>query len=297
MDTQLQIKIANNIRNNTKTDVGGSALSPRYQPQVKREERAIPTSFGETRVLIYRPKNNESATLPVFVNLHGGGFILGKPEMDDSWCGLITERADCVVVSIDYRLAPENKFPIALNECYEIVEWIHKHPEELSINPLKIAVGGHSAGGNLAASICLLNKQRGNKLPIIYQIIDYAPLDLDTDPALKPHFKEALPINLARTFNALYFENKEHARNPLASPLFAESLDNLPEALIITAELDSLAAEAESYAEKLKQAGVKVTYKQYKGVPHGFTHNGDLIIAEDAWYLMSDKLRGVFSSF
>lgn len=178
----------------------------------------------------------------------------------------------------------------------KVINSLYQHPEQLSINPEKIAVGGHSAGGNLAAAVCLLNRQRGDELPIVFQIIDYAPLDLDTDPALKPTIEEAIPAEMSRKFNYLFLGTTEEAGNPLASPIFAESLHGLPEALVITAERDSLAAEGENYAERLKQAGVKVLYKQYKGVPHGFTHFGDLAVAEEAWHLMSDKLREAFSA-
>ena len=121
--------------------------------------------------------------------MHGGGFIFGIAEMDDSWCRVIADRAGCAVVNVDYSLAPEHKFPSAVHQCYEVVKWLHEHPEQFSINPEKIAVGGHSAGGNLAAAVCLLNQQRRNQLPIVYQIIDYAPLDLHTDPSSKTEFR------------------------------------------------------------------------------------------------------------
>jgi acetyl esterase len=294
MDKEQQLEIAQKLRERV---VGtGSVLRPSSQPSVQKEERIIPSSSGGTRVLVYKPDNALTAPLPVYVNMHGGGFIFGNAEMDDAWCGVIADRAGCVVVNVDYKLAPEHKFPIPVHECYEVVKWVHEHSEQLSINPEKIAVGGHSAGGNLAAAVCLLNQQRGNELPIVYQIIDYAPLDLDTDPALKPKFEEAIPAEFARMFNSLYLETLEDARNPLASPIFAESLHGLPEAFVITAERDSLAAEGEKYAERLKQAAVKVTYKQYKGVPHGFTHFGDLSVAQEAWHLMSDKLKEAFTT-
>lgn len=294
MNKQQQLEIAQKLR---EAVVGsGSALRPSSLPSVQRQEIIIPSSVGGTRVLVYKPDNALFALLPVYVNMHGGGFIFGNAEMDDVWCRVMADRAGCAVVNVDYSLAPEHKFPTAVHECYEVVKWIHEHPEQFSINPEKIAVGGHSAGGNLAAALCLLNRQLGNELSIVYQIIDYAPLDLDTDPSLKPKFEEAIPAEIARKFNSLYLETMEDARNPLASPIFAESLHGLPEALVITAERDSLAPEGDQYAERLKQAGVKVLYKQYKGAAHGFTHFGDLVVAEDAWHLMSDKLREAFAT-
>lgn len=141
----------------------------------------------------------------------------------------------------------------------------------------------------------MLNRDRGDQLPIRLQIIDYAVLDLASDPAEKPDFPEAIPAEVARTFNAMYLNQPEDARNPLASPILAETFSGLPEALIITAGRDSLAQEARTYAAKLEASGVKVTHKEYEGARHGFTHQGDIQIAEDAWYLMSDKLKDAFS--
>lgn len=176
MNKQQQLEIAQKLR---EAVVGsGSALRPSSLPSVQRQEIIIPSSVGGTRVLVYKPDNALSALLPVYVNMHGGGFIFGNAEMDDVWCRVMADRAGCAVINVDYSLAPEHKFPTAVHECYEVVKWIHEHPEQFSINPEKIAVGGHSAGGNLAAALCLLNRQLGNELSIVYQIIDYAPLDL-----------------------------------------------------------------------------------------------------------------------
>lgn len=294
MDHHQQLKMVKQLREHV---VGtDSALQPSSSFSVEMEEVLIPTRTGDTRVLVYKPQSDLSAPLPVYINMHGGGFIFGKAEMDDPWCRLIADQAGCVVINVDYRLAPEHKFPTAVHECYDVLKWVHEHPEHFSTHANHMAIGGHSAGGNLAAAVCLLNQQQGTGIPIVLQIIDYAPLDLVTDPAEKPSFEEAIPAEIAKTFNAMYVETAEDTRNPLASPVLAESLEGLPEALIITAEKDSLAAEGRSYAERLKQAGVKVFHKEYEGAPHGFTHFGDLAVAEDAWHLMSNKLKEAFSA-
>jgi len=245
---------------------------------------------------VHIPDREVAHPLPVFVNFHGGGFVMGDPKMDDPWCSVIADRAECIVINVDYVLAPEHKFPAPVYQSYEVVKWISEHAEELHIDAKRIAVGGHSAGGNLAAAICLLNKERGDELNIVYQVLDYAPLDLATDPEQKPQFPEAIPNDISRIFNACYLENPEDARNPLASPVFAPSLTGLPSALVITAERDSLAAETVGYAKQLEEAGVQVTAKQYAGAAHGFTHNGELAVAEDAWHLMSDKLKEAFTA-
>ncbi|WP_458460493.1 alpha/beta hydrolase [Paenibacillus sp.] len=293
MDQQQQLAMVQRMRENV---VGtGAALQPSSTYAVTVEEIMIPTTKGDTRVLVYKPDKERTTTLPVFFNMHGGGFIFGQAEMDDPWCRLIADRADCMVINIDYSLAPEHKFPTAVHECYDVVQWVHANPEFFSANPSLFAIGGHSAGGNLAAAVCLLNHQRRGELPIILQVMDYAVLDVATDPAEKPSFDEAIPADIARTFNAMYLETPEDGHDPLASPVLAKSLQGLPEALIITAEKDSLAQEARTYAARLEASGVKVTLKEYEGAAHGFTHFGDLQMAEDAWYRMSDKIREAFS--
>lgn len=226
MDQQQQMAMVQRMRQNV---VGtGAALQPSSAYAVTVEEVMIPTRKGDTRVLVYQPDRDHSAPLPVFFNMHGGGFIFGQAEMDDPWCRLIADRAKCVVINIDYSLAPEHKFPTAVHECYDVVQWVHANPESLSVNPSLFAIGGHSAGGNLAAAVCLLNQQRGSELPIILQVMDYAVLDVATDPADKPSFEEAIPADIARTFNAMYLVTPEDAHDPLASPVLATSLEGLP---------------------------------------------------------------------
>ncbi|MED1748519.1 alpha/beta hydrolase [Bacillus zhangzhouensis] len=296
MNLEEQIKIAASLRQPTEGSLPSqSELKPVHPPEVNKMEYDIPTCAGETKVWVFKPVNAAKQPLPVFVNLHGGGFILGSAEMDNHWCPVIADRAQCIVVNVEYQLAPENPFPAALHECYDVVKWLYEHPDELQIDPNTLAIGGHSAGGNLATAVCLLNIQKGNKLPIVYQVLDYPPLDLATDPEQKPAFEEAIPAEMAKLFNTFYVQ-EEDARNPLISPVFADrsSLAQMPPALVITAEKDSLAEEAKQYADKLKEAGVDVTYQQFKGVPHAFTHAGDLEIAEQAWHLMSDQLKKAF---
>ncbi|MFA3776229.1 alpha/beta hydrolase [Bacillus safensis] len=296
MNLEEQIKIAASLRQPSEGSLASqSELKPVNPPDVNKMEYDIPTSAGETKVWVFKPVNTSKQPLPVFVNLHGGGFIMGSAEMDNPWCPVIADRAQCIVVNVEYQLAPEHPFPAALHECYDVLKWLYEHPDELQIDRNALAVGGHSAGGNLATAACLLNIQKGNTLPIVYQVLDYPPLDLATDPAEKPAFDEAIPVELARLFNSFYLQGQD-PRNPLVSPVLADrtSLAQMPPALVITAEKDSLAEEAEQFAAKLKEAGIDVTYKQFKGVPHGFTHAGDLAIAEEAWHLMGDKLKKAF---
>lgn len=286
--------LAKTIRMMERKMVQASFLKPNITPNVEREERLIETSLGNTRVITYRPKRNTEGPLPVFVNMHGGGFVMGSAEMDDAWCPVIADRASCLVVNIDYHLAPEYKFPAALYECYDILKWLYENPNVLQVDKKRIAVGGHSAGGNLAAALCLLNKER-EKIPLVKQILNYPLLDLATDPDLKFKHKKAIPPRLAKLFNESYLKSMKDAENPLVSPVYAEDLEDLPPALIITAEFDSLADEADYYASQLEEAGVTVKKKRYLGAAHAFTHTGELKQAEEAWHLISDELKEAFS--
>ncbi|ANF94970.1 alpha/beta hydrolase [Paenibacillus bovis] len=291
-----QLEMIRQIRQQQFTQVDGGTLTPPGTPAAQRSEITIPTSYGEARTHVYVPLDaRESA--PVFINLHGGGFVMGTPEMDDPWCAYVADLSGCIVFNVDYVLAPEHKFPSTVYQCYEVAQWVKNHASEWGGDGSRLAIGGHSAGGNLSAAVCLLNQQKGGELPIAYQILDYPPLDLDTDPANKPDFEEAIPVDIARMFNAMYFENMQDARNPLASPVLASSseLVGLPPALVITAGRDSLAAEAVQYAQMLQKAGVPVVHREYPGEAHGFTHNGTSANAEEAWQLMAEQLKQTFS--
>jgi acetyl esterase len=261
-------------------------------------EKNIIISGRKTRFMVYYPSMKKNETLPVFVNLHGGGFVLGFAEVDDVYCKLLTEEVHCIVVNMDYVLAPENKFPAALEECYQLMKWIYKNPGELGCDPQRLGIGGHSAGGNLAASVCLLAKER-NEFAIKCQIIDYAVLDLATSPkAKKPISPKLLSeerakslAELAEKYNDWYMRTSEDGLNPLASPLLAKDLAGLPPALVIAAENDVLNNEDQMYAKRLKEAGVNVQYKLYKSCDHGFTHTGPRKAARDAWMQMAAFLR------
>lgn len=293
---EQQLELIRQIREQQFTQVDGGTLTPPGTPAAQRKNIQIPTSYGAARTHVYIPLNAHEAA-PVFINLHGGGFVLGAPEMDDPWCAYVADRSGCIVFNVEYVLAPEHKFPSAVHQCYEVAQWVQQHASEWGGDGSRLAIGGHSAGGNLSAAVCLLNVQKGSELPIVYQILDYPPLDLDTDPAAKPAFEEAIPVDMARMFNEMYFENMEDARNPLASPVFASAseLAGLPPALVITAGRDSLAAEAVKYASMLQEAGVPVTHRDYPGEAHGFTHNGTYANAEEAWQLIADQLKQILA--
>jgi acetyl esterase len=251
-------------------------------------ELLLDTRAGKVRVLAYRIEDPKA--LPLFVNMHGGGFTIGCPEMDDRFMAEIARRANVKVLSVDYSLAPEAPFPVALEECYAVLRYAKEHAAELGVDPERFAIGGHSAGGNLSAAVCLLDAERRD-LSLKALILDYPPLDLHTDPYLKPRPKKAIPPRMARMFDLAYVGSREAATNPLVSPIYAsaEQVRSFPPTLVITASEDSLAPEAEAFKDRLIQAGVEVTFKRFEGASHGFTHAGEPG-AEEAWRLMAEHL-------
>lgn len=257
----------------------------------KREGKEIflDTEEGKIRVLTYNMEEDEEK--PLFINIHGGGFILGSPEMDDPYLMNVAQKADIKIFNIDYSLAPEEAFPKALNECLAVVKYAKEHAKELKIDPQRIALGGHSAGGNLSASICLKDLEK-KELDIKCLVLDYPPMDIFTDPYLKPKFKGSLPPKMCRLFNQCYCNNKEERKNPLISPVFAsvDQLKMFPPTLVITAGRDSLYKEAEDFKEKLIQAGIRVTHKRFENSLHGFTLS-DKPDAVEGWQMMIDYLK------
>ncbi|MDR1903245.1 MAG: alpha/beta hydrolase [Treponema sp.] len=245
-------------------------------PVKKTEELMIPARNGETHVFVYYPENN-GTVLPLYINIHGGGFVKGHREQDVVFCRNIASRLNCVVADIDYVTAPEQKYPYALHQCYDAVKWFYQNPESeklrVKIANKKIAVGGHSAGGNLTAALAIMSGQTG-EFSTALQILDYAPVDMYSPPELKrnAYTNKGLSPGKCRLGQSLYID-PEQALEPYASPLFAplEMLAGLPPALVITCGDDCFGEEAERYAFRLMEAGVAVTIKRFLESHHGFT--------------------------
>ncbi len=262
---------------------------------VEATELEIETAAGKTRLLIYKPQRRSGDPWPVYLNIHGGGFIQGSTRDDDGWCRQIAVAAECAVINIEYHLAPETKFPVQLDECYDVAKWAVAHAAEYGFDPRRIAVGGSSAGANFAAALCLLARQRKEAL-FCFQVLNYPPLDFVTDPETKGDRDALLTARAQAFFTACYLRDESDAHNPLASPLLAEDFSGLPPALVITAEYDPLQAEDEAYARRLLAAGVAVTYKMFDGCMHAFTHLGPDAAANEAWQLIQTCLRQAFYS-
>ncbi|WP_026884283.1 alpha/beta hydrolase [Clostridium akagii] len=260
--------------------------------------RTVRTSKRDTPIRIYNPKTE--GIHPVFIWIHGGGFILGSIEVYDSICRKITKNVNCIVISIDYGLAPEHKFPEPVEECYQVVKWVYENAKELNIQPDKIAVGGDSAGGTLTAVTAQLSRDR-REFSIAYQVEVNTMFDLLGKTKPLSRVENAKGYRLTTEANDKYFvpnylNDLSEANNPLASPLLAENFKNLPDACIITSEYDPLRDEGEHYAKNLSEAGVDVCLKRYDGIIHGFFNmQRTLKEARDALDLICEKLREVFS--
>jgi len=240
------------------------------QIQISGEAIYIPARSGEIRALIYRPQAKKPS-LPVFFDFHGGGFVFGLPEMDDSFCRKISESLGIIVISADYRLAPEFPFPAALEDAYDVAVYVHDNPGKYGINPNCMAIGGHSAGANIAAVVSMMVRKSG-AFRLRCQVLDYPALDFQTDADLKESPLGSIPPPLMEMFEYCYCEPEERS-DVYVSPLLAslEELKGLPSAIIISAGIDSLEKEDGTYAKRLKEAGVPVEYYDYKDVAHGFT--------------------------
>ncbi len=233
------------------------------------KEKFLPTEKGNIRTLTYGFEKAEK--LPLLVDIHGGGFVMGRPEMDDPYLMQFVENCGVKVISIDYSLSPDVMFPAALEECRAVIRYLQEHADELNIDGDRIILMGHSAGGNFCAAIALMDNEK-QALGLKGLILDYPPTDIQTDPYDKPMPKGCLPPNVCRMFNAAYC-TPEEAGDPLVSPSFAtvDMVTNFPPTLVITAGMDSLAAETERLKDTLIEVGVDVTFRRFEGVIHGFT--------------------------
>jgi len=229
--------------------------------------RTIPGPGGPIAIRIYRPEDPLRAALVYF---HGGGWVVGSLESADASCRVLANRSRCVVISIDYRLAPETKFPGAVDDAYAATRWVAENATELRIDPARIAVGGASAGGNLAAAVSLVARERGGP-KIAFQLLTVPVTELSSKAESHREFAEGYGLSAADMtwFGTHYVRTPADADDPRASVLRAE-LRDLPPAFVITAECDPLRDDGEAYAEKLRKLGVRSTFKRYPGMFHGF---------------------------
>lgn len=259
------------------------------------EDRRIPGPAGEIPVRIYRPEGAPSGLVCFF---HGGGFVLCSLETHDELCRTLCRDSAAVVVSVDYRLAPEHRYPAAADDCYAALAWCAAEARRLGVDPARLAVAGDSAGGNLAAVTALRARDLGGPA-LCHQALIYPATHcrFDTDSYRDNAEGYFLTAEAMRWFWGHYLGDMARAAEPYACPAEAASLTGLPPATILSAEYDPLRDEAEDYGRALRAAGVDVRVQRYDGMIHGFVSMADLF--EDgraAQRLVAERLRAAFAS-
>ena len=241
------------------------------EPVAKVDDRLAPGPGGEIPVRVYTP--NGSAPFPVLVYFHGGGWVIGSIETHDPICRTLANAARCIVVSVEYRRAPEHTYPAAADDAYAATAWAFEQATTFDGDPARIAVGGDSAGGNLAAVVTQMVRDRGAPSPI-FQLLVYPVMDYDFSTSSYRDNADGYFLTQAtmRWFWKLYLANEADGTHPYASPLRAPDVSGLPPGLVITAEDDPLRDEGEAYAARLRDAGVSMATSRYDGMVHGFFH-------------------------
>jgi acetyl esterase len=264
-----------------------SALLGPGEPVAEVRDRAIPSAHGDIPIRAYTPAG--TGPFPILVYFHGGGWVIGNLDTSDVACRQLANGGGCVVVSVDYRHAPEHNFPAAPEDAYAATQWISQHASAWNGDPARLAVGGSSSGGNLAAAVSLMARNRGGSR-IVFQLLTVPVTDFKLDtPSYRANAEGyGLTHGAMRWFWNHYLRQEADGVNPYASPLRASDVRGLPPTFVMTAELDPLHDEGVAYAERLRAAGVPVTHKCYAGMIHGF-------LGPDAPGDMAKELRAAFA--
>jgi acetyl esterase len=265
----------------------------------RSEDRRVPGPSKDIPVRIYTPRPPKPGEkFPILVWYHGGGFVIGSLDTHDSACRLLANRSECIVVSVDYRLAPEYKFPAGVDDCMAALNWVVRHASEFGGDPNCLAVGGDSAGANLATVVAIMSRDAGQP-KLAMQLLLYpcvAP-----EPESPSHRKFAEGYLLTRKtmtwFYQLYLRTKTDLKDFRFAPLVADDLSNLPPALVIVAGYDPLRDEGVDYARRLIEAGNAVNLVNYEGMIHGFFLMGGAVdAAKRAVAESAQALRNAFAA-
>jgi acetyl esterase len=258
-------------------------------------DHALPGPAGPLRARVYRPRRADTASLPALLYFHGGGWCIGDIDTHDPACRQLAQQAQCAVLSLDYRLAPEHRFPAAVEDCFAAVKFAASEGRRLGLDPTRLAVGGDSAGGNLAAVAALLARDAG--IALKGQVLLYPATDFASESASHEDYAEGylLTRESVAWFGGNYIDARQHG-DWRASPLRARDLARLPPALVIVGECDMLRDESRAYAEALRRAGNEARFELYPGMIHGFFTMGGIIAAADrAIAQAADFLNQVFT--
>jgi len=259
----------------------------------------LPGPAGPLPLRVYRPMGSEKGeVLPALVYFHGGGWVIGDLDTHDVVCRELANGSRCAVISVEYRLAPEAPFPAAVNDCVAATRYIFGHAGEFGVDPKRIAVGGDSAGGNLAAVVCIDARDAKTPMPCLQLLIYPATDQRSGHPS---HVRNAEGFLLTRKvmnyFRGHYLPHEADWLDWRASPLLATSLANLAPAYVITAGYDPLVDEGRAYAERLEAEGVKVKYRDYPDMVHGFLLMGGVLdTAREAVAGCCAALRAAFET-
>jgi acetyl esterase len=247
-------------------------LAPPVDPLLmvaRVEDRKIKGPGGDIPMRLYYPEDNPPYS--VLVYFHGGGWVIGDLDSHHAICHAISKTGGCLVAAVDYRLAPEHPYPAPVEDAYAATCWVAENAEAIQADAGRIAVGGDSAGGTQAAVVAIMARDRsGPQIALqvlIYPITDY---NFETSSYLKNADGYMLTRDLMIWFWKQYLENNEIAGHPYVSPLRADNLGELPDALVLTAQYDPLSDEGQAYARRLQEAGVSVKLTRYEGMIHGF---------------------------
>lgn len=232
-------------------------------------DMTIPGPAGDLAVRLYRPDGE--AARPALVYFHGGGWVIGSLASHDPACRRLAQVSGCVIIAVEYRLAPEHRFPAAFDDAYAATQWVMAEAASLGIDPTHIGVAGDSAGANLAAAVALKARDAGGpQLSVQVLIYPAAQFDAETQSNIRNAEGYGLTTAAMRWFSAQYIPDPADRQSPFASIMNAQSVAGLPPAFVATAEFDPLCDEGEAYAERLRAAGVPVTTIRYDGTIHGF---------------------------
>jgi acetyl esterase len=271
-----------------------ASIPPFKEPVGEITERTIPGPAGEIPIRIYRPTTD--GPHPLIMLFHGGGWVVGDLDVEDSTSRGLVNRVNAVLVSVDYRMAPEVRFPGAVDDCYATTVWAVENADELGVDASNLAVAGTSAGGNLSAAVSLMARDRGG--PHIKHQVLFCPVidhNFERPSCIANAEGYGLSTELMSWFWDQYLGPDGDGKNPYASPIQAKDLSGLADATVIAAEYDPLLDEAADYAAALKAAGNDVTYTEYAGMIHGF--NGSFGLIDAAVEACTEASNRILASF